>query len=126
MGATSEFLAPMRRQSDGKRDWPLELKAQIVAETLIEGETVNAVAKRHELIPSTVSDWRRMAREGKLVLPNLEGMSFVPVAVDQPSEAAVEASALSNDKIELVKGDLTIRLDVATSAARISEIVAAL
>ena len=126
MGATSEFLAPMRRQSDGKRDWPLELKAQIVAETLIEGETVNAVAKRHELIPSTVSDWRCMAREGKLVLPNLESMSFVPVAVDQPSEAAVEASALSNDKIELVKGDLTIRLDVATSAARISEIVAAL
>lgn len=44
MGATGEFLAPVRRRSDGKRDWPLELKAQIVAQTLIEGETVNAVA----------------------------------------------------------------------------------
>ena len=52
MGATSEFLARVQRRADGKRDWPPELKARIVAETLIEGETVNAVAKRYELIPS--------------------------------------------------------------------------
>ena len=49
MGATSEFLAPMRRRSDGKRDWPLELKAQIVAETLIEGASVGAVARRYDM-----------------------------------------------------------------------------
>ena len=64
MGATSEFLARVPRRTDGKRDWPPELKARIVAETLIEGEMVKAVAKRYELIPSTVSDWRRMARQG--------------------------------------------------------------
>ena len=67
MGAISEFLASVPRRADGKRNWPPELKGRIVAETLIEGETVNAVAKRYELIPSTVSDWRRMARQGKLV-----------------------------------------------------------
>ena len=55
MGAISEFLASVPRRGDGKRNWPPELKARIVAETLIEGETVNAVAKRYELIPSTVS-----------------------------------------------------------------------
>lgn len=55
----------MPRRGDGKRNWPPELKARIVAETLLEGETVKAVAKRYELIPSTVSDWRRMARQGK-------------------------------------------------------------
>jgi transposase len=82
MGAISEFLACVPRRADGKRNWPPELKARIVAETLIEGETVNAVAKRYELIPSTVSDWRRMARQGKLVLPNLDGMDFVPVEIE--------------------------------------------
>ncbi len=73
------------RRADGKRDWPPELKARIVAETLIEGETVKAVAKRYEFIPSTASDWRRMARQGKLVLPNLGGMDFVPVEVETPA-----------------------------------------
>lgn len=53
MVATSEFLERVPRRVDGKRNWPSELKAQVVAETLIEGETVNAVAERYELIPST-------------------------------------------------------------------------
>ena len=88
MGATGGFLAMMPRRADGKRNWPAELKAQIVTETLIEGETVNAVAKRYELIPSTVSEWRRMARQGKLVLPNLDGMDFVPVEIEAPAPLA--------------------------------------
>ena len=46
MGTTSEFLARVPRRGDGKRNWPSELKARIVAETFIEDETVNAVAKR--------------------------------------------------------------------------------
>ena len=89
MGATSEFLARVPRRADGKRIWPPELKAQVVAETLIEGETVNAVAKRYELIPSTVSDWRRMARQGKLVLPNLDGMDFVPAEIEVAAPVAL-------------------------------------
>ena len=35
MGAISEFLASVPRRADGKRNWPPELKARIVAETLI-------------------------------------------------------------------------------------------
>lgn len=65
MGATSKFLARIPRRVDGKRNWPTELKAQIVAETLIEGASVNAVAMQYDLLPSMVSDWRRMARMGK-------------------------------------------------------------
>jgi transposase len=126
MGATSEFLARLPRRSDGKRDWPPELKARIVAETLIEGETVKAVAKRHELIPSTVSDWRRMARQGKLVLPNLDGMNFVPVEVETPAPVAQPFATPCSSTLDVIKGDVTVRLDAATPAARVAEIARAL
>ena len=126
MGATNEFLARVPRRSDGKRNWPPELKAQVVAETLIKGETVNAVAKRYELIPSTVSDWRRMARQGKLVLPNLDGVDFVPVEVETPAPVAQPFPTPCSSTIDVIKGDVTVRLDAATPAARIAEIARAL
>lgn len=126
MGATSEFLARVPRRAGGKRNWPSELKAQVVAETLIEGETVKAVAKRYELIPSTVSDWRRMARQGKLVLPNLDGMNFVPVEIEAAAPLAQSLPAASASTIDVIRHDVTVRLDVATPAARIAEIARAM
>jgi len=127
MEATDEFLARIPRSSDGKLRWPLELKAQIVAETLIEGATVKGVAKRYGLIPSSVSDWRRMARTGKLVLPNLDGMDFVPVQLEEPKPLeVVPTPATDLACVEVVKGDVTIRLAVDTPATCIAEIVAAL
>lgn len=126
MGATSEFLARVPRRTDGKRNWPRELKARIVAETLIEGETVKAVAKRYELIPSTVSDWRRMARQGKLVLPNLDGMDFVPVEIEAPAPLAQPLPVASESTIDVIRGDVIVRLDAATPVARITEIARAM
>ena len=126
MKATSEFLARVPRRADGKRNWPSELKARVVAETLIEGETVKAVAQRYELIPSTVSDWRRMARQGKLVLPNLVGMDFVPVEVEAPAPVAQPLAVTYAGTIDVIRGDVTVRLDTATPAARVAEIAKAL
>jgi transposase len=102
------------------------LKARIVAETLIEGETVNAVAKRYELIPSTVSDWRRMARQGKLVLPNLDGMDFVPVEIETPAPAPQPLPTTPSGTIDVIKGDVTVRLDAATPAPLVAEIARAM
>ncbi|EEE36755.1 putative transposase-related protein [Rhodobacteraceae bacterium KLH11] len=97
-----------------------------MAETLIEGETVNVVAKRYELIPSTVSDWRRMARQGKLVLPNLDGMDFVSVEIEAPVPVAQPLAATSSGMVDVIKGNVTVRLDAATPATRIAEIVQAM
>ena len=46
-----------------------EVKAQVVAESLRTGATVNAVAARYGIQPNQLSAWRRMAKDGKLVLP---------------------------------------------------------
>lgn len=91
---------------------------------------MNAVARRYGMRPNHLSEWRRMAREGKLVLPNLEGVSFVPVAIEEPTASLpnlteVEAQ-IEIGVIDVLKGDVTIRLSADTSAARIAEIAAAL
>jgi len=127
MEIMNELLVGVRRGSDGKRGWPDEVKAHIVAETLMDGATVKGVAERYDIVPSHVSDWRRQAREGKLVLPNLDGMDFVPVQIERPAPATQKPTLPSKPKtVDVIKGEITIRLDAATPAARIAELVAAL
>ena len=130
MDGTTEFLTDAGVGSRRCPRWPQDVKARIVAETLIDGATVNAVARRYGMRPNHLSEWRRMAREGKLVLPNLEGVSFVPVAIEDPATTLpdltkVEALA-EMGVLDVLKGDITIRLSGDTSAVRIAEIVAAL
>jgi len=64
---------------------------------------------------------------GKLVLPNLDGMDFVPVQIaeSKPLEA-IPTPSINLTSVDLLKGGVTIRLSADTSAVRIAEIVAAL
>ena len=104
-------------------------KAQIVAETLVEGASVGAVARRYDMRANHLSEWRRMAREGRLVLPAVTAEpSFAALVVREDVEAAPEPELEPEppSPLDLIYGAVTVRLDTGTSAARIAETARAL
>lgn len=60
----------------GRRSWPAEAKARIVAETLEPGANVSAIARRHGLRPQQIFTWRREVRRQR---EPPAAISFVPV-----------------------------------------------
>ena len=112
-----EVVEPRR----GNRRWPLDLKARIVAESFQPGVRVVDVARRHGVVAHQLSDWRRQAREGLLMLPlNMLSVqkevrgepAFVPVAVMPEPEVALvtQASALSVPEAEVPVGIMSVEL----------------
>lgn len=69
-----------------------------------------------------LSAWRTLARQGKLVVPEIAGAQFeTSAALAQPVEPTVVTRS-----IDLIVGPVTVRLDRATPAARVAELVLAL
>ncbi len=97
-----EVVEPRR----GNRRWPDDVKARIVAESFQPGARVVDVARHHDIVPHQLSDWRRMARTGKLVLPanvmtsigdaeiscHQSEPAFVPLEIAMTSPTADSAS----------------------------------
>ena len=53
-------------RAERRRRWSFEEKLGIVEETMHPDVTVSAIARRHDLAPSVLFLWRRLAREGRL------------------------------------------------------------
>ena len=122
MESTLEVVKTRRSRREAHRQWPDEVKARIVSESLRPGVTVNEVAGRYGLKANHLSSWRTLARHGKLVVPEAGGAEFdVPALTVQPLDALSTTAS-----IELVIGPVTVRLDAATPAARVAELAMAL
>ena len=76
-----------------RRRWGTEQKLRSVAEAHEPGARVRDVAARHGVCESLVFTWRRQAREGVLVVPEMP--VFVPV---QMPEASVPAAGVLSDR----------------------------
>ncbi len=53
-------------------------------------------------------------------------MDFVPVEIETPVPVVQPLSTTLSGTLDVIKGDVTVRLDAETPAARIAEIVRAL
>ena len=118
----------------GRRRWPDDVKARIVAESFQPDVLVSAVARRHGISPQQLTTWRRAARDGHLALPGeADGPGFVPLvvdgkAVDLADERPVEAKPTpeTGAVIEVEVVGLVVRLPAEMAAARIAAVVSAL
>ncbi|WP_336099443.1 IS66-like element accessory protein TnpA [Roseovarius sp. CH_XMU1461] len=131
MCATNSFLKSLGVEiyASGHRRWPDAVKAQAVADTLEPGATVNAVAARYGVLPNQLSAWRRLAKQGELVLPaaELDEPVFAPLVVCDVPEAPREPDIpASEEVIRILSGEVRIELASGTPAAQIAEIVHAL
>ncbi|WP_210267209.1 IS66-like element accessory protein TnpA [Brucella tritici] len=125
MDSTLEVL-PVGGGSRGNRKWPDDVKARIVAETLLPGASVNGVAQRHGVSANHVSSWRTLARKGRLVLPApndpVEFATLMVGEAEKPGEVKVDTPM----RPEIIAGAVTVRLEVGASADRIASVVHAL
>jgi transposase len=123
------------QRTRGYRRWPAEVKARIVAESFQPGIRVVDVARRHGLAAHQLSDWRRHARQGVLVLP-ADGMAgipennlpaFVPVSVEPDIASSPADADRAGSVITITLGDdLVLRVPGDVPAARAAAMVRAL
>jgi transposase len=68
--------------SGRRRRWPEDVKRQLVLESGLPGESVCGVARRHELDPSQLYQWRRKFREADAREPlALPVSGFLPMDI---------------------------------------------
>ena len=103
----------------GRRRWPDDLKGRIVVESLQPGARVCDVAAKYGLIARHLSQWRGLARQGKLVLPCGDGPAFVPL-MEEPAAASVPVGSIAEAgviKIEISGAVLHVASDCSPDRA---------
>ena len=106
------------------RRWSWTDKQQIVAETLVPGASISAVARRYGLHPSQIFAWRKVAREGDIT--ELPGGSldcaFAPIVVTGSLPPSSRAVGCGRMEIMLVSGRRIV-VDASVDAAALDRVV---
>ena len=112
----------------GRRRWPDDLKARIVAESFQPGARVCDVAAKYGLIARHLSGWRAQARKGELVMPVDMSPAFVPLVIEPLADVVAAVAAASIDtgviRVEICGAVLHVAPDC--SPERAAALVAAL
>jgi transposase len=90
-----------------RRRWSEDEKRALVAETFVEGQTVNGVARRHNISRSMLFGWRKQYCEtlGSAAPPSTPiGLTPVAIAGPEPSEPPTSPAAMPLIELELGRG----------------------
>jgi transposase len=93
-------MAPMRPplgipRPNRRRQFPDELKRQIVEETLLPGVTVSSVARLYGVTPPCVLRWRKLTGLGS----SGDTATFAPVRISGENDVPGHASALPSEPL---------------------------
>ena len=111
----------------GRRRWLDDVKARIVAESLQPGARVCDVAAKYGLIARHLSQWRGLARQGKLVLPCADDVPvFVPLMVGSAAMSAPVGTMAEAGVIKIEISGVVLHVSSECSPDRAAALAAAL
>lgn len=84
-----------------RRKWSEDDKARIVAETTRPGAVVTEVARRWQVSPQQVFDWRRQARRALAAVTAPAEPAFVPIVAAVAAPELAPAPARATPAIEV-------------------------
>lgn len=113
-----------------RRQWSDDDKARIVAETAEPGAVVTEVARRWQVSPQQVFDWRRQARKALEATATPKELAFVPVVAElpvaAPEPAAATAPARPTASIEVKLAGAVLRVAPGTDMDLLTAVLRAI
>jgi transposase-like protein len=102
-----------------RRRWSKDEKRALVAETLVEGQTVHGVARRHNVSRSMLFCWRKQYRKVLNRTPDASTpIGFAPVAVAGPEPATPPTPPAPPEAMPLIELEFESGARLRISGAR--------
>ncbi|MER8480874.1 transposase [Mesorhizobium sp. M1163] len=98
-----------------RRQWSEEAKARLVAETLVPGANISAIARGVGIASSQLFNWRRKAL----------GKDLPASGGDDPALQFTRFEPLYSAPVEIVVGDLIVRVGSSVDADHLARVIRA-
>ena len=109
--------------SGRRRRWSAADKGRIVAESFDRGVKASDVARRYDMSPQQLFQWRRQAREGTLVVAAAEDFAFAEVQIAPPGQAPGGVLASGGGGLQVSVGGVVIQVSAATDLDLLGRVV---
>ena len=111
-----------------RRRWSADDKARIVSETAEAGAVVSGVARRWQVSPQQVFDWRRQARQALAAARASTEPAFVPIVAQTQAPVLEQAasSARSMPSVEVKLAGAVLRIASGTDGELLTTVLRAI